>query len=77
MPTSKEMAKRCKPKRYRVRKPEKFMRLNNSWGYFKNSLGVYILCFGDKDFCAVVAKYDSVRELRLSLLKDRIQFTNY
>lgn len=74
MATSREMAKRCRPTRYRVRKPEKFIRLNDGWGYFKNSVGDYILCFGDRYFCAVVARYDSVRELRLSILKEKILF---
>ena len=74
MATSKEMAKRCKSTRYKVRKPRKFMPLNKHWGFYKTEEGKYMLCFGDKYFSALTNKYDSLRELRLSFLREHIAF---
>lgn len=59
----------------KFRKIEKviFFNFQQGWGFIKKS-GYYQLVFGDKEMVAIVAKYDSLRELKLSMLHDRLDW---
>jgi hypothetical protein len=60
-------------RKFRKREKVIFFNFREGWGFVKKK-GSYLLVFGDREMYAYVARYKSLRELKLNLLHDRIRW---